>query len=59
MNVKKYSWIWPYLLTVSYTHLDVYKRQTLYGQKAPVCVELADGQTEYFCLPDVPSQREV
>ena len=32
---------------------------TLYGQKAPVCVELADGQTEYFCLPDVPSQREV
>ena len=22
-------------------------------------MELADGQTEYFCLPDVPSQREV
>ena len=32
---------------------------TLYGQKAPVCVELEDGQAECLCLPDVPSQREV
>jgi len=32
---------------------------TLYGQKAPVCVEKADGEVDYCCLPFVPSQREV
>jgi len=31
----------------------------LYGQKAPVTLELANGETVYFHLPDVPSQREV
>ena len=32
---------------------------TLYGQKAPVCVELESGETQWYDLTDVPSQREV
>lgn len=32
---------------------------TLYGQKAPVTLELVNGEVIYYHLPHVPSQREV